>query len=233
MEKYADESDSNKGFFTMKLIFLGAPGTGKGTQAGYLSEKYGIPQISTGDILRKAVADGTELGKKAKAIMDSGDLVSDDIIIALVEERLKKSDCKPGYILDGFPRTLAQAKELDALLGDDGIDAVIYFDVDESEIIRRLTSRRTCSKCGYNYNMITDPPPPDNTCEKCGGTIIQRDDDKEATVRNRLEVYKEKTEPLKEYYQKQNKLYTINGSQGVESVRKDLVSLYEKLDAQL
>ena len=215
----------------MKLIFLGAPGSGKGTQAGYLSEKYAIPQISTGDILRKAVADGTELGKKAKAIMDAGDLVSDDIIIGLIEERLKKQDCEPGYILDGFPRTLNQARDLDKLLGvESGIDAVIYFDVAEEEIIRRLTSRRTCSKCGYNYNMITDPPPKDNKCEKCGGTIIQRDDDKEKTVRNRLEVYKEKTEPLKDYYSEQKKLYTIDGSQDVKDVRRDLVSLYEKLD---
>ncbi len=216
----------------MRLIFLGAPGTGKGTQASVLSEEYNIPQISTGDILRKAVSEGTELGKKAKSIMESGGLVSDDIIIGLIEQRLNQPDCENGYILDGFPRTIKQAEELDVLLkGKDGIDAVIYFDVAEDEIVRRLTSRRTCSKCGYNYNMITDPPPQDNKCRICGGEVIQRDDDKEETVRNRLKVYREKTEPLKNYYQKQGKLYTLDGSQEVKKVRQDLFDLYEKLSA--
>ncbi len=216
----------------MKLIFLGAPGTGKGTQASVLAEKYNIPQISTGDILRKAVAEGSELGQKAKAIMESGGLVSDDIIIGLIRERLAQPDCKPGYILDGFPRTIAQAESLDKLLAaQGGIDAVIYFDVAEDEIVRRLTSRRTCSQCGYNYNMISDPPPTDNTCEKCGGDIIQRDDDKEETVRHRLVVYNEKTAPLVDYYKKQNKLYTIDAARDVKKVRQDIINLYEKLAA--
>jgi len=217
----------------LKLIFLGAPGTGKGTQASVLADKYGIPQISTGDILRKAVADETELGKKAKVIMEKGGLVSDDIIIGMVKERLAQSDCEPGYMLDGFPRTITQGESLDALLADDGgIDAVIYFKVPEDEIVRRLTSRRTCRNCGYNYNMISDPPPANNICEKCGGEIYQRDDDKEETVRNRLVVYNEKTAPLIEYYKAQNKLYTIDAAQDVEKVRQDIVELYEKLVMQ-
>ncbi len=216
----------------MRQIYLGAPGTGKGTQASVLAGKYNIPQISTGDILRKAVADGTELGKKAKAIMDSGGLVSDDIIIGLMEERLDQDDCKNGYILDGFPRTIKQAEDLDAMLtGKPGIDAVVYFAVDEDEIVKRITSRRTCTKCGYNHNMIYDPPINGDTCAKCGGTVIQRDDDKEETVRNRLVVYNEKTAPLVEYYKKQGKLYAVDGSQDVEKVRRDIIDLYEKLSA--
>ena len=214
----------------MKLIFLGAPGTGKGTQASVLAEKYGIPQISTGDILRKAVADGTELGQKAKAIMESGGLVSDDIIIGLIKERLAQPDCAPGYMLDGFPRTIEQGESLDELLAETGgIDAVIYFDVSEDDIVRRLTSRRTCRGCGHNYNMISDPPPADNKCEKCGDEIFQRDDDKEETVRNRLVVYNEKTAPLIAYYKAQNKLYSIDGAQDVAKVRQDIIDLYEEL----
>ncbi len=214
----------------MRTIFLGAPGTGKGTQASVLAEKFSIPQISTGDILRQAVKDGTELGKKAKSIMESGGLVSDDIIIGLIEERLEQDDCKNGYILDGFPRTIAQAESLDALLTEaKPIEAVIYFDVPEDEIIKRLTSRRTCNKCGYNYNMITDPPPADNVCKFCGGPVIQRDDDKEDTVRNRLVVYHEKTAPLKAYYEEQDKLKSVDASQQVEKVRVELVDIYENL----
>jgi len=214
----------------MKLIFLGAPGTGKGTQASVLAQKYTIPQISTGDILRKAVADGTELGVKAKAIMESGGLVSDDIIIGLVDERLAQDDCRPGYILDGFPRTITQAEDLDKMLADKaGIDAVFYFDVAEEEIVKRLTSRRTCTQCGYNHNMIYDPPVDGDICAKCGGKVIQRDDDKEETVRNRLVVYTEKTAPLVDYYKNQNKLYAIDGAQDVDNVRQDIIDLYDKL----
>jgi adenylate kinase len=214
----------------MRFIFLGAPGTGKGTQASVLAQKFSIPQISTGDILRKAVADGTELGKKAKSIMDSGGLVSDNIIMGLIEERLSQPDAKKGYILDGFPRTLKQAVDLDTLLTEkNSIDAVIYFDVNEQDIVARLTSRRTCKGCGVNYNTISDPPPSDNKCRVCGSQIYQRDDDQEATVRNRLLVYNEKTAPLVEYYKKQQKLYAIDGSRSVEQVRQDIVDLYQKL----
>ncbi len=214
----------------MQTIFLGAPGCGKGTQASVLAEKFSIPQISTGDILRQAVKDGTELGIKAKTIMDTGGLVSDEIIIDLIKERLNQPDCQKGYILDGFPRTITQAENLDKLLsGSSPIKAVIYFDVQEEEIIKRLTSRRTCSSCGYNYNMFTDPPPTNMECKFCGGKVIQRDDDKEATVRNRLVVYKEKTEPLKKYYEQQKKLIVIDGARSVEQVRAELIELYKKL----
>ena len=211
----------------MRMIFLGAPGCGKGTQASVLSEKKNIPQISTGDILRKAVADGTELGKKAKTIMESGDLVPDDIILGLIKERLEQKDCDNGYILDGFPRTLVQAESLDDMLGQEKpIDCAVYFEVDEKEIIKRLTSRRTCSQCGKIYNILTDDISEDTACNVCGGKIIQRDDDSEETVKNRLVVYNEKTLPLKAFYEKQGKLKNIDGSQTIENVRADLESLF-------
>lgn len=212
----------------MRTIFLGAPGTGKGTQASVLAEKYGVPQISTGDILRQAVKDGTELGKKAKAIMESGGLVSDDIIVALVKERLSQEDCSRGYILDGFPRTVPQAESLDRILrGTAPIDAVIYFEVPEDVIIARLTSRRTCNQCGYNYNMISDPPPADG-CRICGGEVIQRDDDKEETVRNRLAVYHEKTAPLVDFYKAQKKLLKVDASADVEKVRSEIDAVFQQ-----
>ena len=214
----------------MRMIFLGAPGTGKGTQASYFAQKYALPQISTGDILRKAVQDHTGLGDKAKAIMESGGLVSDDIIIALVQDRLSQPDCEQGYILDGFPRTLEQAQALDKLLGREGaIDAVIYFEVSEEEIIRRLTSRRVCVDCGEVYNTISNPPPDTLKCLRCGGQIIQRDDDSVETVKNRLKVYYEKTYPLKSYYEEQKKLRIIDGIQGVDKVRADIETIYLQL----
>ncbi|HOZ23141.1 MAG TPA: adenylate kinase [bacterium] len=210
----------------MRVIFLGAPGTGKGTQAVWLSEKFAIPQISTGDILRKAVAEGTELGKAADAIMKSGGLVSDELIVALVRERLEQPDCRPGFILDGFPRTIAQGESLDLMLGrEKAIQSVIFFDVSEAGIVTRLTSRRTCSGCARNYNMISDPPPASGLCESCGGRIIQRPDDSEETVRKRLQVYEEKTAPLKEFYNEQKKLYILRAEQPVERVREELVTL--------
>ena len=214
----------------MRVIFLGAPGTGKGTQAVWLSDKFTIPQISTGDILRKAVADGTELGKKADVVMKSGGLVSDDLIIALVRERLDQPDCRPGFILDGFPRTIAQGESLDLMLGrEKAIQSVIFFDVSEAGIVTRLTSRRTCSGCARNYNMISDPPPASGLCGSCGGRIIQRPDDSEETVRKRLQVYDEKTAPLKEFYNKQKKLYILRAEQPVERVREELAALLSGL----
>ncbi|HNW61040.1 MAG TPA: adenylate kinase [bacterium] len=210
----------------MRLVFLGAPGSGKGTQAVWLRDKFGIPQISTGDILRKAVADGTELGRQADAIMKSGALVSDELIIALVRERLSQPDCAPGFILDGFPRTIAQGESLDTMLGaSQAIQSAIFFDVSESEIIRRLTSRRTCASCGRIYNIHSDPPPASGLCGSCGGTIIQRKDDSEETVLNRLKVYEEKTAPLKEFYNKQKKLYILRAEQPVDRVRAELDTL--------
>ena len=214
----------------MRLIFLGAPGAGKGTQAVYLCEKYAIPQVSTGDILRKAVQEGTELGRQAKGIMEAGGLVSDDIIIQLMQERLSQPDCAAGYILDGFPRTLHQAASLDAMLADRGIERVLFFDVPESVILQRLTSRRTCSQCGKNFNLITDPPPADGRCSNCGGGIIQRDDDKEETVRKRLQVYEEKTAPLKAYYQKQQKLIQVSGALPLEEIRRELEVVLKPLE---
>ena len=214
----------------MRVIFLGAPGTGKGTQAVWLSEKFAIPQISTGDILRKAVAEGTELGKAADAVMKSGGLVSDELIVALVRERLEQPDCRPGFILDGFPRTITQGESLDLMLGrEKAIQSVIFFEVSEAEIVTRLTSRRTCSGCARNYNMISDPPPASGLCDSCGGRIIQRPDDSEETVRKRLQVYEEKTAPLKEFYNKQKKLYILRAEQPVERVREELVTLLSGL----
>ena len=214
----------------MRVIFLGAPGTGKGTQAVWLSEKFAIPQISTGDILRKAVAEGTELGKAADAIMKSGGLVSDELIVALVRERLEQPDCRPGFILDGFPRTIAQGESLDLMLGrEKAIQSVLFFEVSEAEIVTRLTSRRTCSGCARNYNMISDPPPASGLCDSCGGRIIQRPDDSEETVRKRLQVYEEKTAPLKEFYNEQKKLYILRAEQPVERVREELVTLLSGL----
>lgn len=214
----------------MRLIFLGAPGSGKGTQAVHLVKKYGVPQVSTGDILRKSVVDGSALGKKAQSIMTAGQLVPDDVIIGLVRERLIQPDCGKGFILDGFPRTIAQAESLDTLLGiEQALQMVLFFDVPEAKIITRLTSRRTCSQCGRNYNIISDPPPVSNQCESCGGRIVQRDDDKETTVRQRLAVYQDKTAPLKDFYHKQNKLFVINANRPVEQITADLVERIERL----
>jgi adenylate kinase len=213
----------------MRLIFLGAPGAGKGTQAVHLVNNYGIPQVSTGDILRKAVQEGTELGRQAKVIMEAGGLVSDEIIMGLVQQRLTQEDCRKGYILDGFPRTLRQASGLDALLADQGIEMVLFFDVPEHVLISRLTSRRTCEKCGRNFNMISDPPPADRLCPSCGGGIIQREDDQEATVMRRLQVYQEKTAPLKSYYEKQQKLKVIRGDLPLGQIHDEMDRLLEPL----
>ena len=192
----------------MQIIMLGAPGTGKGTQGKLLSEHYQIPNISTGDILRSAIEKRTDLGEKARALMENGELVRDDIMIGLIQNRLTDIDCKEGFILDGFPRTVAQAVALDQYVNQWGknINAVIALKVPENEIIKRLTSRRVCRTCGKDYNMITNPPPHDNKCNVCDGDVVQRADDTEETVKRRLKVYDEKTMPLKMYFQKQRKL---------------------------
>ncbi len=213
----------------MRIIFLGAPGTGKGTQALYFSKMYSIPQISTGEILRDAVKKGTELGKKAKSIMDAGDLVPDDIILQLIRDRLSQQDCKNGYILDGFPRTISQAEGLERILKDNAIEAVIYFDIDQNAVVSRLTSRRVCSKCGYNHNLITDPPEADNICRRCGGKVIQRDDDKEETVRNRLQVYEKNTAPLVDYYEKKGNLYKIDANGAIDDVRAEIHNVLKNI----
>lgn len=215
----------------MNLIFLGPPGAGKGTQAKRVAEKYGIPQISTGDMLREAVAKGTELGKKAKEYMDKGELVPDEVVIGIVKERLQQPDCEKGFILDGFPRTLAQAEALDEMLKelDKKIDAVINVAVPEEEVVKRITYRRTCKNCGAVYHLIYAPPKEDNKCDKCGGELYQRDDDKEETVRERYRVYRENTEPLIDYYRKKGILYDVDGTKDIEGVWKEIEAILEKI----
>ena len=214
----------------MHIILLGAPGVGKGTQAKMIMDRYQIPQISTGDILRAEVANNTPLGQQAKAIMDRGELVSDEIILKIIEKRLQEPDCRKGFILDGFPRTIPQAEGLDAILNklNNRIALkVIEIYVPDEEIIKRLTSRRVCPSCGELYNMLVKPPESDNICDKCGETLIQRDDDKEETIRKRLEVYRQSTAPLIDYYSQKNHFYRVNGAQSLEDVFKEILNILE------
>ena len=198
----------------MKLILLGAPGAGKGTVAKLLTKMDGSVQISTGDILRAAVAAGTELGKKAEAAMKAGDLVSDDLIMGIMGERLKEDDCKNGYLLDGFPRTIPQAEALKVLLADMGeeLDAVVNIDVPREVILDRLTTRRTCTDCGEIYNVKSNPPKEEGKCDKCGGPVVQRDDETEEAISNRLDVYNEKTAPLAGFYEGEGMLLTVEAT---------------------
>ncbi|MEK7331961.1 MAG: adenylate kinase [Nitrospirota bacterium] len=204
----------------MRLVLLGAPGAGKGTQAKKLIDKYGIPQISTGDILRKNVADGTPLGKEAKVIMDSGGLVSDKIVLGLIEDRLKQSDCTKGFILDGFPRNTAQAQSLDGILKNLGmpIDLALSVDVPKDDLMKRLTGRRTCKGCQQMYNVYFSAPKKDGVCDKCGGALFQRDDDKEETIKKRLDVYEAQTAPLFDYYGKKGILKSVTGVGSIDEI---------------
>jgi adenylate kinase len=213
----------------MRLVLLGAPGAGKGTQAKMLIEKYNIPQISTGDILRKAVADGTPLGKEAKVIMDKGELVTDEIVIGLVKERLAQDDCKNGYILDGFPRTTPQAEALDDVLTAMGspLDVALSVDVAMSELMQRLTGRRTCGSCQQMYNVHFSAPAKEGVCDKCGGELMQRDDDKEATIKNRLDVYEKSTAPLIDYYGKKGILKSVEGVGSIDDIFNKICSLLD------
>ncbi|NOZ70193.1 MAG: adenylate kinase [Deferribacteres bacterium] len=215
----------------MRLVLLGAPGAGKGTQAKKLIEKYGIPQISTGDILRKAVADGTPLGKEAKSYMDKGELVPDSVVIGLVKERLAQDDCKKGYILDGFPRNTAQAETLDQVLAEMNapLDVALVVDVDKDDLMKRLTGRRTCRGCQQMYNIHFSPPKKEGVCDKCGGELYQRDDDKEETIKNRLDVYERSTAPLIDYYGKKNILKTVKGVGSIDDIFNNICSI---LDSQ-
>lgn len=210
----------------MDLILFGPPGAGKGTQAQFLVETYGIPQISTGDMLRAAVKAGTPLGLKAQAIMQQGGLVSDDIVLGIVAERLKQDDCKSGFVLDGFPRTVPQADALSAILVDAGrsIDSVISLDVDTDEIVSRLSGRRSCSACGKGYHLIFDAPAKDGICDACGSALVQREDDQEETIRKRLSVYDQQTAPLKEYYRSRDLLCSIPGVGTISEIQQRIAS---------
>ncbi len=211
----------------MILILLGAPGVGKGTQGQMISQEYSIPQISTGDILRKEVKEETELGKKAKSFMESGALVPDNVIVDMMEKRIKEEDCKNGFILDGFPRTETQAEALDIMLKNNGLelDSVLLIDVSEDEIIERLTGRRVCLKCGAVYHIKYNPPKQDGVCDKCGSKLIQRDDDKEDVVKNRLKIYNESTAPLIDYYSKTGKLVKIDGTGDIKEIFNNIKTI--------
>ena len=211
----------------MKLILLGAPGAGKGTVAKLLTKMDGSVQISTGDILRGAVAAGTELGKQAEAAMKAGDLVSDDLIMGIMEERLKEDDCKNGYLLDGFPRTIPQAEALKELLANMGekLDFVVNIDVARDVILDRLTTRRTCEDCGAIYNVKSNPPKQEGKCDKCGGNVVQRDDETEEAISNRLDVYNEKTAPLAGFYEKEGMLLTVQATSSeavIDAIKKKI-----------
>lgn len=205
----------------MNLIMLGAPGAGKGTQAAILNQKLGIPTISTGNILRAAVKDRTPIGLKAKEYMDHGHLVPDEVIIGIINERLQAEDCKKGYILDGVPRTIAQAEALDKA----GIvfDAVINLEISDEEILQRMSGRRVCEKCGASYHVVAIPPKVEGVCDACGGALVQRADDAPKTVASRLEVYHRETEPLKEYYAKKGNLKEIFNQATVEGTTQKIL----------
>jgi adenylate kinase len=201
-------------------VLLGPPGAGKGTQAVKIAKEYGIPHISTGDIFRANIKEGTELGLKAKKYMDSGELVPDSVVTDIVADRVKKNDCRGGFLLDGFPRTLPQAEALDKILNVEGcpLTAVVNVDVDREALVRRLTARRTCSACGENYNVMSKPPKKEGVCDKCGGKLYQRDDDKRETIENRLAVYEKQTAPLIDYYGRSKRLVTVSGEGAIDEV---------------
>jgi adenylate kinase len=202
----------------MKLILLGAPGAGKGTQAEIISKKLNIPTISTGNILRAAVKNGTPIGLKAKEYMDAGKLVPDEVIIGVISERLKEADCANGYILDGVPRTIAQAEALEAA----GIhfDHVLSLEISDEEIEARMTGRRTCHACGATYHIVANPPKQEGVCDACGGALEQRKDDQPETVRNRLKIYHEETEPLKDFYKSRGLLKLVDNQPTIEATTK-------------
>ena len=212
----------------MNLILLGAPGAGKGTQAELLCDKLGIPTISTGNMLREAIANGSDLGKQVKQFMDEGSLVPDELILSIVAERVQQPDCKNGFILDGVPRTLAQAEALDAK--GVRIDHVVSIEIDDAVIEGRMTGRRVCTKCGATYHIVANPPKEEGICDHCGSEVVIRKDDAPETVRHRLNVYHESTEVLKDYYAKQNKLVLVNGDQPIEDANRDILrALGEKV----
>jgi adenylate kinase len=210
----------------MNLILLGPPGAGKGTQAKILAKKFDIPQISTGDILRCAVKEQSPMGIKAKGYMDAGSLVPDEVVVGIVKERLAKPDCSNGFILDGFPRTVIQADALKLTLGGMGkaIEHVISIVVDKEELLARITGRRTCRSCGKGYHLSFDPPKTAGVCDECGGELFQRDDDSEATMRNRLDVYEKQTAPLISYYDRESLLRTIAGTGTIDEIQQNILT---------
>lgn len=213
----------------MRLIILGPPGSGKGVQSKRIARHFGIVQISTGEILRQAAAAGTELGQQARQYMEKGLLVPDKIMVQLVIERLSQNDCQAGFILDGFPRTIAQAEMLDDLLQKEKktLESVLELKIDDQSVLHRLSNRRLCSQCGADYNLVTKPPRAEGVCDRCGGQLIQREDDREETIVHRLEVYHRQTEPLEAYYHEKGNLLTFDAEQGVEEVNDAIVEALE------
>ena len=211
----------------MKIVMLGAPGAGKGTQAKKISEKYGIPHISTGDIFRANIKENTELGQKAKTYMDQGLLVPDELTCDLVMDRISQEDCKNGFVLDGFPRTIPQAEALDAALSKIGqkMDYAIDVDVPDDNIINRMSGRRACLNCGATYHIVSIPTKVEGVCDRCGNQVVLRDDDQPETVKKRLEVYHAQTQPLIDYYKKQDILKTVDGTQPMEQVFNAIVEI--------
>lgn len=214
----------------MNIILLGPPGAGKGTQAKKIEEHYSVPHISTGDILREHINHGTGLGMKAKSYMSRGELVPDELLIAIIKDRLSKKDCTKGFLLDGYPRTIPQADALQMILTESNrkLDAVLNISVDDEELVKRLSGRRMCS-CGASYHMVFNPPKDDEICDSCKGKLYQRDDDKPEAIRNRLIVYKKQTQPLIEYYRKKSILHTLNGGKGIPGIFDDIKKILDKI----
>lgn len=213
----------------MDMILLGLPGVGKGTQAKKLEASLNIPHIATGDIFRKAIKNETPLGKKAKSFIDAGELVPDEVTIGIVEERLSEADCEEGFILDGFPRTIAQAEALDEILAEQNreLDLAIYLQAEIDILVKRLAGRRVCVDCGATYHIKNDPPEVEGVCDKCGGDVIQRSDDQEETVKKRIEVNKAKTAKLADYYQNKGILHEVQSTGGIDKVQQRLMKLIE------
>lgn len=211
----------------MKIIMLGAPGAGKGTQAIKIAEKYGVPHISTGDIFRANIKNGTELGKKAKEYMDKGALVPDELTCDLVVDRIHQDDCTNGFVLDGFPRTIPQAEALDAALSKDNetMDYAIDIEVPDENIVKRMGGRRACVNCGATYHIVSAPPKVEGVCDHCGGNLTIRDDDKPETVKKRLTVYHDQTQPLIDYYRKAGILHSVDGTQSLDDVFSEIVKV--------
>ena len=214
----------------LRTILLGPPGAGKGTQAVKIVEKYSIPHISTGDIFRENIKNETELGKRAKSYMDRGELVPDELVVEIATDRLTKNDCKNGFLLDGFPRTIFQSEKLDEFLTKRGekIDKVINIDVEKDALVKRITGRRVCKSCGASYHVVNIPPKKDGVCDLCDGELIQRADDTEETVLNRIDVYNKQTKPLVDYYDKAGVIVNIDGNKDLDDVLSDIITALGK-----